>query len=131
MAVDHHGCACLRYKAFRTQISQAAQCGGLGGLATDGDWIYALDSQKGHVLAFTAKAPAAFRRPAILRRRHRNRVGFFAARKEAASKAKEAKGRRNLHHPQNGTSLPLPRLWRTSYGRLWQPYVNAFAKAMW
>ena len=45
------------------------ECGGLGGLATDGDWIYALDSQKGHVLAFTAKAPAALGSPAALRRR--------------------------------------------------------------
>ena len=72
------------------QILAPPECGGLGGLATDGDWIYALDSQKGHVLAFTAKAPAALGSPAALAAAA-VAIESAAARKEAASKAKEAK----------------------------------------
>lgn len=39
------------------QVLCPNQCGALGGLVCDTDWIYALDAQKGHVLAFTTQTP--------------------------------------------------------------------------
>ena len=37
------------------QMLSPKQCGGLGGLIADSEWIYCLDAQKGYVLSFTTK----------------------------------------------------------------------------
>ena len=70
-------------------------CGGLGGLAADADWIYCLDAQKGHLLAFTTRAPLPLgARPEPSPQqiaRKKQRLVRLAKAAEAAREAEEVK----------------------------------------
>ena len=49
------------------QVLCPKTCGGLGGITSDAHWIYVLDAEKGHVLAFTPKQPAPLGSRPLLR----------------------------------------------------------------